>query len=359
MAVTVTEIARKAGVSKGLVSRVLRDDQSLRITESRRQQVLAVAKGLGGIKRNSSGRVIGKRLARNIVVPINKTSVMQELLAHWENQGFKTLKSVLGEHGFRLSIDLYESDSPAALQEEYQILKGTCDGLVLLGGIVTKQVANFVLENKIPHVSIDSVGRVLGVNTVLEDAVAGYYQAVSHLSELGHTRIGFLGRTEQGHYPSFAAAMAHHGLDINPAWRCRSPRTSQPIPDKETGWRDAAREAFGQWLDDHGPQVTAICCHNDYGALGACDAMVERNLVPGKDLSIVGFGDFERPGAPQTQDFELTTIHTSLADLGRSTADSLISQILYKKTQVVHQLIPTELMIRHTTGACLRPDANG
>lgn len=348
MSATVTEIALKAGLSKGLVSRVLRGDETLRVSESRRQQVLDIAEQLGGVQRSVSGRAVGPRLTRNIVIPVNRAAVMQELMAHWENNAFASLKVLLAEHGFRLSVELYESDSPLAIEATYRNLQGKCDGLLLLGNIVTPDVATFILDNDIPHVGADPVARFLGLNTVTIDYGGAQYAAIDHLRQLGHTRIGYLGRTQHDKYATFVAAMAYHELDFEPAWRCQSPKEGRTIPRKEPGWRDAAREAFGPWFTEARHGVTAIYCHNDYGAWGVCDVLKKLGIEPGRDFSVVGSGDFPVPrdAAP------LTTIGTSLADLGRGIGEVLIDQIVYKRRRVVHRLIPSVFIPRATTGAC-------
>ncbi|MEP3329580.1 hypothetical protein [Sedimentitalea sp.] len=46
---------------------------------------------------------------------------------------------------------------------------------------------------------------------------------------------------------------------------------------------------------DH-PQVTAVACNGDVVALGACLGLQKAGLVSGRDLSVIGFGDFGRTG---------------------------------------------------------------
>lgn len=351
MAASVTEIAKKAGVSKGLVSRVLRQDENVRVSDARRQQILSVAKMMGGVARSTSGRAKRQVLSRRFVIPVNNVSIFKELQAHWEGQAFNAIKKVLSEHGFKIDINLHETDSTKDVISEYTKSRGSYDGLLLLGGIADRALADFLLENEIAHVCTDRSGRVLGLNTIVEDLSTGFYQAVAHLKELGHTRIGFLGRRRYA-FPSFISAMALHDLLMEPEWHCMSPREGEAVPEKDSGWREAAQRAFGQWLDDGG-SATAICCHNDYGALGAMDAMKERGLTPGREISIVGSDNMEARGASPVAKPVMTTLDFSLEDLGRRTAQLLLNQVLYKQGQIVHEQLPVQLVIRKTTGPCL------
>lgn len=348
MAASITDIAKKTGASKGLVSRLLRDDKTLRISAERRKQILAVTRSMGGVKRTKNGRVARRRRTYNIVIPCHTPEILQELQAHWENQAHKNLKSVLAENGFRLSIELPEGDSVEEMFENYIPSRGICDGVILLSGIVTKPLAEFIRKHNIPHVSTDHDGRLYGLNSIFKDAATGLAQAILHLKDLGHTRIGYVGRRYYT-YPSYMAAMVRFGLDVDPAWLCISPLENEPLPEKDTEWAAAACKAFGQWLDAGG-NVTAVCCHNDYGAFGVIEAMKQRGLKPGRDISVIGFDNVEVRGLHPSDHPILTTIDFSLSDLGRHIGEILLRQILYHQKQIIHENLPVELIVRDTTG---------
>jgi LacI family transcriptional regulator len=350
MAASVTDIARKTGVSKALVSRVLREDRTLRVSEERRKQILAVARTMGGVERTATGRVARKIRSYNIAIPCHTKEILKELQAHWENQAHKNFKSILAENVFRLSIDLHETGSVEDRFRDYVPSRGLCDGIVLLKGVVDESVAEFVLKHHIPHVSTDYDGRMYGLNTVVVDAATGLAQAVMHLKKLGHRRIGYVGRRYYT-YPYYMAAMARFGLDTDPSWLCVSPPEDELPPDHDTEWSAAACRAFGKWLDAGG-DVTAVCCHNDYGAFGVIEAMKQRGLTPGKDISIVGHDNIEVRGLNPSKKPFLTTIDFSLAEIGRRLGEVLLSQVLYNRRQIVHENLPVQLIVRESTGPC-------
>lgn len=348
---TVTEIAKLAGVSKGLVSRLLRDDPSLRISAERKSLVLGVRADLMRKEKAGPEFESKKRLAYNIVIPCLGKDVFDELHAHWENDGFRAFRETLEARRFRVSITLHEASRGGEVIEELINSPGYCDALLLLRGAATADVAGLIVSNRFPHVCTDFAGEMLGMNTVLLNVENAIHLAVSHLKDLDHRSIGFLGRRHDA-YPLYLAALARNGFEIHNEWSCISPKVGAPIPETQAGWRDAAVEPFGEWLD-RGPAATAMICHNDYGALGAVDALKARGMAPGRDISLVGFDNVEcRDPDVACDEPLLTTFDVSLAALGVRYADVLLNQLLHNQRQIVHERIPMQFIERASTGPC-------
>lgn len=348
---TVTEIARQAGVSKALVSRLLNGDSTLRISEECKRRVLEVRENLVRQERDQPGFEPKKRLACNIVIPCLGREVFDELHAHWESEGFLAFRRELEARRFRASIAWHGAAEGLKVIEELIESPGYCDGLLLLRGAATEEIAHLIVSRRFPHVCTDYAGELLGLNTVLLSAGNAMQMAVHHLKELGHRKIGFLGRLHDL-YPLYRAALVRNDLEIREEWSCVSPRDGASVPETQSGWRGAACEALGEWLD-RGPTATAMICHNDYGALGAVDALRARGLEPGREMSLVGFDNLEcRDRVLATEAPVLTTFDVSLEDLGVRYADVLMNQLLHNQRQIVHERIPMQFIKRRSTGRC-------
>ena len=81
----------------------------------------------------------------------------------------------------------------------------------------------------------------------------------------------------------------------------------------------------------------AIFCFNDLMAAGCYDVLLEKNITPGKDISIVGFdnrmvSEYLKPS--------LTTMEIPLEQIGAETAKMLLEGNLQNK------LIPCKLILR-------------
>jgi DNA-binding LacI/PurR family transcriptional regulator len=352
MVATVTEIARRAKVSKGLVSRLLNKDQSLRISTDRKDYILSVKKSLD-ISSNANDSGVKRKIAYNFVIPCNCKEVLDELYAHMSNPAYQSLKSLLKAHGFRLNIVFFQEEESGENFKELIYSEGYCDAIILDGGIANKEIAEMLLANKFPHICLRWQGEVLGLNTVFEDYAIGIHQAVARLVELGHTKIGYLGHHHHT-YPNYMSAMFRSGLKVNEQWCCTSPMEGSPVPETMEGWRSAAKEAFSKWLKA-GNEATAMICHNDYGAAGAIDALAEYGLTPGKDMSIFGSGNYEAKGLIRfSEEPFIATMDSNMERLGTRLGERLLNQVLYNQVGIVHERLPVKFLERRSIGSCSR-----
>jgi DNA-binding LacI/PurR family transcriptional regulator len=131
------------------------------------------------------------------------------------------------------------------------------------------------------------------------------------------------------------------------------------------GYRDAFAEAGIAWPDvvtvnsaqnsrssaaaaaalvlDRAPRVTAIVTVSDIQALGVLDALRERDLQPGRDVSVIGFDDI-----PDATAARLTTVRQPALDKGRIAGRLLLDPPDDPAQRQV--VLPTELAVRASTG---------
>ena len=103
----------------------------------------------------------------------------------------------------------------------------------------------------------------------------------------------------------------------------------------------AAGEAAAAHVLDQQERPTAIACISDVLALGAREAIHQRGLVVGRDISLTGFDDVPRATA-----VGLTTVRQPIAEKGRLLGRMLLDPE-YTERRVV---LPTELVVRSSTG---------
>ena len=345
MATTITEIAKKAGVSRPLVSRVLNNDATLKVKEETRQHILEVSDQLGGVKR----RQVTVRKWSTIVIPSNMDFFLNSTTySSTHNYMLRVMGGVAESWKLRISmmpfnnehkLDFFNDISSPSMQ--------LCQGIFLSTSIVDKPLADLLLERKFPHVCIDSRAEVYGVNTVDSSVTVGYRKALEHLKELGHTRIGYLGPL-RSHYSAFLSAMFETDLEQKGSYNCTykvSRYKNQP-----EYYRNCAFSAFGKWIKSGG-KATAMICHNDFGAMGAIDAMHSCGMVPGEDISIVGYDNIEDRRDNFNETPGLTTIDYPQKEMYLRAVELLHHQIRYGFNQVVHEHLPSKLIIRNTTGS--------
>jgi LacI family transcriptional regulator len=216
------------------------------------------------------------------------------------------------------------------------------DGIVLIGGnIHTGDFVNACLEQKLPFVLVESdypKHHNLGVK-LSADNRSGMEQAVRHLADLGHRRIGFI--TGKAGHPS-----AQERLD---AYRATLRTLNIPAGD--------GLVAEGDWLEDSGYRATqqllglptpptAIIASNDIMALGVYRAASEAGLEIGRDLSVIGFDNL-----PITEEVSppLTTVQQPLQEMGRLSVEYL-GRLRAGEPMVSRDVrVPTNLIVRAST----------
>ena len=345
MAVGVTKIASYAKVSKALVSRYLNGDPKLYISEDAQNRIEVAKKKLGisGQCVRQGGR---SNFAYNIVMPVNYVLGSEYLRERRSSPFIVNLAQVVRKQGFRLSAIFFHEEN--VVSEFTSLINDAqfCDALVLGSRLLNKALAELIITRHFPHVSIDPRSERLGVNTLCAHAVSGFRQALEHLLELGHRRIGYFGDKDHK-YPEYTIARAGLGLEASGEYDCIIDKLE--LAGRQEPLQTESKRHFGEWLD-RGIRATAMICLNDEIALGAIDAMRDRSLKPGKDISIVGYDNIELRGPNPSDDPILTTIDNPVDILGERCGELILNQLLHGQSKIVHELIPVKLVVRKTTG---------
>src|SRR5699024_2273637 len=100
----------------------------------------------------------------------------------------------------------------------------------------------------------------------------GTMQAISHLTDLGHKRIGYMGTQRSSRYKLFDWSLKDEQLVLNPDDIRMLEVAQEKQDDDHTAWRQAAKETLLDWAKrPNGIQCTALYCQNDAMALGVID----------------------------------------------------------------------------------------
>lgn len=283
-----------------------------------------------------------KRLAFNFVLPVNRIFASNYTEDMTLTPFLKSLEATLRLEKFRLSVVFFDEHCQKEVFDDLLNSSDYCDGIVLLTGILDEALATKIISSNLAHVCVDSKAERLGVNTVSSNEIEGMRQAISHLMQLGHESIAFLGAVQGSRCGFFNAAMAEINQPV-----------IEPIHlDESFNWfnRDVACKIFGQWLDDK-RTATAVICQTDGIAFGAIEAMNQRNLKAGREISIVGYDGTESRDSRFKNKPILSTIDPNVNVLGNRCGELLLNQVLRGQRQIVHEYLPVvELLVRQTSG---------
>lgn len=324
---TMEDVARRAGVSRALVSLVMRG--SPKVSEQRRAAVLRAAEELG-----YSPHAMARSLASRT------SSVLGVMVSDLHNAFFAEVVDGLDEaaraEGFELIINTGGRRASRERHAVDSLLSFRPAGVVLLGPVVPASTIAAAAEQS-PVVLVSRSSRLSTVDTVNDDGQTGCGLAIDHLVSLGHTRIVHLdggGGSESGtRRRGYLAAMRRHGLD------------PLVIPSEYT---DAAgAKAVREMLARHdGPLPSAILAANDLNAIGAISALEEAGMRVPEDISVVGY---DNTSLAALRHIALTTIDQPRMEMGRLAAEALLERVRGQRTEPVRHLLHPKLVVRATT----------
>jgi DNA-binding LacI/PurR family transcriptional regulator len=324
MAITQADVARHAGVSRALVSLVMRDSPS--VSPARREAVLQAARELGYRPNAHAARLASHR-----------SKVLGLVITELENPIFAEVMFVAEREAARLGYDILPTLGRDAAKEHEavnRLLGHRVDGIVLLGSrLDPDEVRSLSLQ--IPLVV---TGRTIdGVDSVAVDGTLGARLVVDHLASLGHRRIAHIdggksaGTTNRR--DGYLEAMAAHGLH----------RQTRVVPG---GPAEADGIAATEEMLSEQQAPTAIFAFNDMCAAGALSVARHHAIDVPNDLALVGFDD---TSISALRCIDLTTVSQPREELGTGSVSALFERIADPSRLARSTLVAPSLVVRSTT----------
>lgn len=331
---TIKDVAELAGVSKSLVSLVMRDSD--KVSDERRRAVLDAARRLG-YRPNAMARSLVSQRSHVVGVTVSDlhnpffTDVVDGISAAAEEAGYRALLN---------SGDRIADREQVAVETFLQL---RTDGLILLGTVVDEEAIDRV-GSEVPTVLASRASTSTVVDSVVTDDRAGSAIAVEHLVGLGHRRIAHItggkGAGARTRARGFRVAMKRHGL-------AEEARVVEGDYTETGGIR-----GVDQLLADGRPP-TAVFAANDQAAIGALRALSEAGFdVPG-DVSVVGYDDTYLAAF---EHIDLTSVHQQRIAMGRAALNLLLERIDEGRTRARHVTLEPGLTVRGSTGPPRRRD---
>jgi len=310
MSVTLSDVAKRAGVSSKTVSRVVNNQGE--VSKETRERILAVIQETG---------YHPNLFARGLV---NQRSYTLAIVS-WNLDKYSPSRFVMGvekeadEQGYSILLTLFRRSKRENIDAFLNSLVARqVDGIIWQAPRVSNNL-DWIIPERLAHLPPIVLNGLPNpyVNTVSMDNHHGALIATRHLIEQGWKRIGVItGRIEY----------------VMSSERLR-------------GWQDALREAgrepdfelvtSGDWSGESGaqameellrqhPDLDAVFVSDDSAAIGVLHAARQAGRVVGYDLGVVGFD-----GQPEAAYYHppLTTISQPIFELGRSAVQSLVRRI--------------------------------
>ncbi len=334
---TMKDIARRANVSIGTVSRVLNRHDD--VDDELRDRVEAVALKIGYRLSartrsvvHSKSRILGLILLNDFGISSAQSLLLLGLEEYCSSAGYYLL---FARHQYPPAAPSAMLEIPNAVQTP-----GLAD-CVIVAGTIYQNILNALENHGLRYVLLgnhlmDPSKFAFKGNVVRYDDCGGCYQATQYLAQLGHKHIWYIGDASRpwhrNRFKGYSQAIVELGLEHH------SHTISLSDDEFESG------QATIAYILEQGWAMTAILAASDGIAFGAREGLRQHRLDVPKDVSLIGF-EHEMGRARASN---LTSVSVDMAEVGRQLARTAIAQIEDRDKDTRAVDVPTYLVKRST-----------
>lgn len=326
--VTITAIAREAGVSVPTVSRVVNGRSD--VAPETRERVEELLRRHGYRRRSPRFRETASLI----------DLVFNDLDSPWAVEIIRGVEDVAHGAGVGTVVSAIHRRPMSARQWLRNLQARATDGVILVTSDLEPPLHAELRRLKIPTVVVDPAGvPAMDVPTIGATNWSGGLSATEHLLGLGHRRIGFIAGPRQllcsrARLDGYRAGLDAAGVELRPEY-------VRP----GNFYHEAGFEGGAALLDLPEPP-TAIFASSDQMALGVYEAVRLRGLRVPDDISVLGFDDLPeaRWSSPP-----LTTVRQPLAEMGLLAARTVLRLARGEELESPRIELATELVIRDST----------
>jgi DNA-binding LacI/PurR family transcriptional regulator len=333
---TIKDVAKRAGVGLGTVSRVLNNHP--RVSADTRERVLQAIGDLN-FRPNATARRLPRKTALRHIGVLSHPFVKNY---HSIAERVRGIQTALMSYGRDLEIVLYSVSSPEHYDAQITNIVQHSDvlGLLIIDFDLREEQMNALRAANIPFVGINNL-RDRAWACVGTDDQQGAYLATQHLIQLGHKRIAYVGDnlfdphefpTSQARYSGYAQALQEAGIHLN----------NRYVKLGNHSYEAAHRLTYE--LFDLAQPPTAIFAMSDLQAMGCIATINSLNMQVPHDVSIVGYDDTELSGYTR-----LTTVRQHLERGGQVATSYLLSLIRGETLLGLPKMPSVEVIVRQTT----------
>jgi DNA-binding LacI/PurR family transcriptional regulator len=338
---TLEDVARRSGVSKSTVSRVVNGEPKVSAEVAGR--VREVIAELGYVPNQAARQLVTRRTGAVAVVASQPENRL--FLDPYFDCLLRGIRAELARHGAQAVLLFLDEPDDHARVADY-LGGGHVDGAILFSLRPGDRLPEMVDRLGLPAVFggrpfLRDGDPVRGQAYVDGDNRGGARQAVRHLVALGREHIA----TVAGPYDQENSA-----ADRLDGYRDVLLDTAPHLVERADYTRQGGADAMAALLDRH-PDLDAVFVASDLMASGALQVLRERGRRVPDDVAVIGFDDLV--AISESTDPPLTTVHQDVAEMGR-----LMARLLFGRTEqdlrqgefpaVPSVVVPTRLVLRQS-----------
>ena len=327
---TITDVAELAGVAVGTVSRYLNGYSVRRSNQDQVEHAIA--------------KLRYRRNALAAAMKTDKTHIIGFLVPAFDEFHALVLETLARSvrRTSRALLTYCHSNEPREFHQALEFFATQrVDALIMDGTHVTYPEADALTRQGVPVLIYNNDIAGIAADRVLVDNYHASYRAVSHLIDLGHSRIAILtgdlrDSSAKLRAAGYEAALRDRGLMIDPAY-AKGPNS----------WGTDRAGAALQALMALPAPPTAIFCSNYQIAVGALTWLKAKGLKLPDDLSLVSFDDV---ALFRLHDAGITAIAQPHARIAESITDMLVATLSNAQDRLPHTItLDCDLILRGST----------
>ena len=329
----IREIALRARVSHSTVSRVINNIDTVDRRLARRVQAVIDEVGY---RPNYQAQALARGRSRTVGLIVSELSggnpFFSEIILYFERAAV--------QQGYEVLVSFADTETHpdhvatcAVRMQERQV-----EGIAVLTFGMEQYLIGSSID--IPMIYAGSDGDLPGIRNVRTNYLPGMREAVKHLVDFGHQRVGYLcgqlnWSSMRTRYDAARRAIKGAGLPVDKELFVECPHT----------WEGGAT-GISDLLNLAKPPTAVMCC-NDVAAIGALKTLSVRGLQAGRDIALIGFDDlticrFTQPA--------MSTIQFAPSEIAPLAFRALLDEIEGIKDQPIYEY-KTKFVLRESTCA--------
>ncbi len=320
--VTMNQVAKSANVSRATVSRVLSGHPS--VTSETRANVMYWVKKL-----DYKPNIIAQSLVGN------KSQLLGVIVPNLSNPFFAEIVDAIEEEAMNLGYGVLIASHSGNIQKESNIintfLNRRVDGILIIP--VKRDISIKHLKTiKNPVVSITkTMDEIDSVSMSDEKAIE---LVVKHMQELGHQKIGYIGKIDSAKHRNLKVMVARYGLEIS------------NIIALDSGNNYDEYQVIKKQMLDQNIEATIFFSHNDIVAVDAVQALKDLSYKIPEDIAVIGFDNTILATKIEPK---LTSIAQPTKEIGSTAVNHIIDKINNLTEELLTVRLEPRLIKRDST----------
>lgn len=326
--VNIYDVAKKAGVGIGTVSRVL--NQSSKVRNKTKEKVLKVIEDLN-YHPNRAAQNLASKKANAIAV------ILPTFVDHFFVEVLKGVQGALEEKKIDLILHKLTADKNMVTKILNIIQSGRVDGILAVSLDISSVENQKLLNTDIPIVLADQ--KSSDFHSLYFNDQKGAEMAINHLIAAGHQKIAFINGKKE------SKVAAERLLGVKKALQKNNLKLKAELLKFSDFQSDAAYKSMQKILSlPKKDWPTAVFAASDNQALGIIKLLEEKKIEIPKKIAVIGYDNIEL-----AQFLKITTVAQPMYELGQNSVELLLKAIDGQLEGIYQQELELKLIARKTT----------